>query len=132
MSFLQLAELYARRAREFSEAVALLGGYREAGPEVLALMREIRWRRSLCFEVAERFERYMRESKPMATPKLRIKDHRNRYGALVAIMDGVNPARVDVEELQSFAPDCSDLPIDELACEVVQRAVKRRIAGVGK
>ena len=48
---------------------------------------------------------------------------------LVAIMDGVNPERLDVEELQRFAPDCSDLPIDELACEVVQRAVERRTAG---
>ena len=49
---------------------------------------------------------------------------------LMAIMDKGKPEPCDVEELRRFAPDCSDLPVDELACEVVQRAVKRRAAGV--
>ena len=66
MSFFHLTEVYARRAREFSEAVALLGSYREIGPELLHHMQEIRRRRGLCFEAAERFERYVHDVKPMA------------------------------------------------------------------
>jgi hypothetical protein len=64
--FAQMTEVYARRAREFSEAVALLGGHRQVGPEVVTLMQETRRRRSLCLDAAERFERCVQESKPMA------------------------------------------------------------------
>jgi len=42
---------------------------------------------------------------------------------LTAISDRVNPAPADLEELLRFTPECSALPIDELACEVVQRAI---------
>jgi len=66
LSFSQLTELYARRAREFSDAVALLGRCRDIGPEVVALMQEIRRRRGLCFEAAEALERYVQESKQMS------------------------------------------------------------------
>jgi len=66
LSFSQLTELYARRAREFADAVALLGRCRDIGPEVVALMQEIRRRRGLCFEAAEALERYVQESKPMS------------------------------------------------------------------
>jgi len=66
LSFSQLTELYARRAREFSDAVALLGHYRDIGPEIVPLMQEIRRRRGLCFEAAEALERYVQEGKPMS------------------------------------------------------------------
>ena len=66
LSFPQMTELYARRAREFSEAVALLGRYRQIGPEVVALMEEIRRLHILCCEEAERFERFVQEGKPMS------------------------------------------------------------------
>ena len=66
MSFFQLTEVYALRAREFSEAVALLGGYHQVGPELLHQMQEIRRRRGLCFEAAERFEQHVQDSKPIA------------------------------------------------------------------
>lgn len=49
---------------------------------------------------------------------------------LNAITAGVDPERHDVEELRGLAPDCPDLPVDDLAFEVVRRAVKRRAAGV--
>ena len=49
MSFFELTELDACRAREFSEAVALLGSHRQIGPELIALMQEIRRLRSLRF-----------------------------------------------------------------------------------
>lgn len=62
MSFPQLTEQYALRAREFADAVASLGRYSQIGPEVVALMKEIRWWRSLCFEAAERFEQYVQEN----------------------------------------------------------------------
>ena len=44
-----------------------------------------------------------------------------------AITARVNPEPRDVEELRGFAPDCSNLPVDELAYAVVQR-VKLRTA----
>lgn len=45
---------------------------------------------------------------------------------LAAMSDKINPALGDVQELRRFAPECSALPNDELACVVVQRAVKKR------
>jgi hypothetical protein len=41
-----LSEKYARRAREFSETVALLGGHEEATPEFLELFQEIKRQKS--------------------------------------------------------------------------------------
>jgi len=45
---------------------------------------------------------------------------------LMAITDRVEPTPTDVAELHRIAPECSDLPLDELACELVQRALKKR------
>jgi len=46
---------------------------------------------------------------------------------LAAISDRANPAPVDVQELLRLAPECADLPIDELACEVVHRAINASV-----
>ena len=43
-----LSEQYSRRAREFSDSVALLGGHNSVGPEVLKLFRKIKRQRELC------------------------------------------------------------------------------------
>jgi hypothetical protein len=43
-----LSEHYARRAREFSESVALLGRHNSVGPEVLKLFKKIKRQRGLC------------------------------------------------------------------------------------
>jgi len=56
-----LSEQYARRAREFSDTVALLGGYNHVGPEVLRLFKEIKRQRTLCGDAEERFERYLEQ-----------------------------------------------------------------------
>ena len=48
---------------------------------------------------------------------------------LTALNEKQAPATEDVEELRSLAPpDARDLPLDELACEVIQAALKRRAA----
>ena len=50
---------YARRAREFSDTVALLGKYDEVTPELLKLLTEIRRRRVLCVDAEEKIEQYL-------------------------------------------------------------------------
>jgi hypothetical protein len=66
LSFSQLAGLYSLRAREFSETVALLGRYRDVGPEVLSLIEDIKRRRGLCFQAAEKFEEYLKQNKALS------------------------------------------------------------------
>jgi hypothetical protein len=46
---------------------------------------------------------------------------------LTSITDKSGPRRSDVDALLAFAPDLTKLPPDELACEVVQRAMKRQV-----
>jgi len=46
---------------------------------------------------------------------------------LTAITDKSGPRRADLDGLLAFAPDLTRLPPDELACEVVQRAMKRQV-----
>jgi hypothetical protein len=55
----ELSQLYARRARELSESVARLGQHHNICPELLELMKEIRQRRSLCDEIAEKLDGYV-------------------------------------------------------------------------
>lgn len=47
---------------------------------------------------------------------------------LLAITDDANPDPDDIEELLKVAPEYSDLPFDELACEVIHRALEMRAA----
>jgi hypothetical protein len=63
-----LSEKYARRAREFSDTVALLGQHNEVTPACVQLFREIKRQRALCRDAEEKFERYLQESDhPKAT-----------------------------------------------------------------
>jgi hypothetical protein len=59
MTFRELAQLYAIRAREFSETVARLGQIEETGPDLMRLLREINRRRALCSSAAEELDRYV-------------------------------------------------------------------------
>jgi hypothetical protein len=45
---------------------------------------------------------------------------------LTAITERQVPAREDVEELRQAVPNGSSLPNDELACEAIQIALRRR------
>lgn len=47
---------------------------------------------------------------------------------LKAILEKHDPAPADVAELRRLAPSLSDAPLDELACDVIQRALKGREA----
>jgi hypothetical protein len=55
----ELSEIYARRAREFSDTVARLGQYPEIGPEVLGLIQEIMRRRHRCDAAADKLHQYL-------------------------------------------------------------------------
>jgi hypothetical protein len=52
---------------------------------------------------------------------------------LTAIMEHCPPDAADVKELRRFAPLDADVPVDELACEVVHEVLTRRAqrSGVG-
>jgi len=56
-----LSEQYARRAREFADAVALLGRHSSVGPEVLKLCKKIKRQRELCGDAEEQLERFIRQ-----------------------------------------------------------------------
>jgi hypothetical protein len=61
--WLELVHRYAIRAREFSDAVAALGLQAHLGPaSSRELLKEIRRRRDLCNEVADEFERYLKQN----------------------------------------------------------------------
>ena len=46
---------------------------------------------------------------------------------LTALTEKSAPQHADLDELLSFAPDLTKLAADELACEVIQRAMKRQV-----
>jgi hypothetical protein len=54
-----LTEKYARRAREFSDTVALLGHHAEVTPEFLGLFKKIKHRRALCADAENEIEQYL-------------------------------------------------------------------------
>jgi hypothetical protein len=55
----QLVQLYAIRAREFSDAVARLGQHKhEIGPETLKLLDEIKTRHAICIALSDEVDRY--------------------------------------------------------------------------
>ena len=57
-----LAQRYAIRAREFSDAVAALGHQAHVGPEACReLLEAIRTRREACIAVGDELERYLEE-----------------------------------------------------------------------
>ena len=56
-----LSEQYARRAREFADAVALLGRYNSVGPDVLKLCKKIKRQRDLCGDAEGKLERYIQQ-----------------------------------------------------------------------
>ena len=56
-----LSEQYARRAREFADAVALLGRHNSVGPEVLKLCKKIKRQRELCDDAEKQLERFIKQ-----------------------------------------------------------------------
>jgi hypothetical protein len=56
-----LSEQYARRAREFSDSVALLGRHDSLGPEILKLFKKIKRQRELCSDAEQKLERYIQQ-----------------------------------------------------------------------
>jgi len=56
-----LSEQYARRAREFSDAVALLGRHESVGPDVLKLFKKIKRQHQLCGDAEGKLERYIHQ-----------------------------------------------------------------------
>jgi len=58
-----LSEQYARRARQFSDSVALLGRHNSVEPEVLKLFEKIKRQRKLCGDAEEKLERYIQQER---------------------------------------------------------------------
>jgi len=58
----KVIELYAMRAREFSDAVALLGTHKHITQEVLGLLSEIKRLHELCNEAAAELDRLVSQS----------------------------------------------------------------------
>ena len=59
-------------------------------------------------------------------------DMRVALRVLTAVMDGRKPELNDVELLERLAPYATAWPTDELACEVVHCALKRRVNASGR
>lgn len=45
---------------------------------------------------------------------------------LTAVTREESPAQSDLDELRKFSPLMQDGPADELACDVIQQAIRRR------
>jgi hypothetical protein len=61
----KIVEVYALRARQYSDAVARLGRHDRTGPELSALVNEIRRLRALCDEAAGKLDQYIsQDGKP--------------------------------------------------------------------
>jgi hypothetical protein len=62
MTWHELVQLYAIRAREFSDTVARLGRHHHIGPELLGLIRETKRLRGLCEAVADQLEQHVSQA----------------------------------------------------------------------
>jgi hypothetical protein len=60
----ELLQLYAIRAREFSDAVGRLGEHDRIGPEFLQLIAEIKRRHELCTSSGEDLDRWIEREDP--------------------------------------------------------------------
>ena len=58
----KIVEVYALRARQYSDAVARLGRHDHMSPELLALVSEIKRLRALCDEAAGELDQYMSQT----------------------------------------------------------------------
>ena len=57
-------QLYAIRAREFSDLTARLGEHKQNGPQLLKLITQIKKRQALCISSGENVERYLAGQQP--------------------------------------------------------------------
>ena len=55
----KLTQQYATCARQFSEAVAGLGGRRDTGPEAVALWEQIKELHASCLPIEKEIDRYL-------------------------------------------------------------------------
>jgi hypothetical protein len=58
----ELIEVYAIRAREFSDAVAGLGQHSHVGPEFLKMWEEIQQRLAMCNAAGDELGRYINDT----------------------------------------------------------------------
>src|SRR5215813_6016030 len=66
-------------------------------------------------------------SQPRKVKKESIEVMKIALRVLTSITEKSGPTRDDLDGLLSFAPDLTRIPPDELACEVIQRAMKRQV-----
>ena len=51
---------------------------------------------------------------------------------LAALSERQIPSAADIAQLKAYVPECAGTPLDELACEVIQQALKKRAAARAK
>ena len=61
MTWQQVVEGYAIRAREYADAVARLGRIGQSGPELIPLMEDIKTRYALCGAAGDELDQYIRQ-----------------------------------------------------------------------
>jgi hypothetical protein len=66
-----LSEQFARRAREFSDTVALLGHHDHIGPGVLKLFQEIKHQHALCTDAEGKLEQYLQDGNKQTKMSIR-------------------------------------------------------------
>jgi hypothetical protein len=66
-------------------------------------------------------------AEPPKVKKEGIEVMKTALRVLTAVTEKTVPTAADLDGLLSFAPDLTKLPPDELACEVIQRAMKREV-----
>jgi hypothetical protein len=74
----------------------------------------------------------LRQATPKSPPARRAKKEsievmKAALRILTALTEKTPLSGPDLDELLGFAPDLTNLPPDELACEVIQRAMKRQV-----
>lgn len=80
-----LSEQYARRAREFSDSVALLGRHDSFGRELLRLFKKIKRQHELCSNAEAKLERYIHQDiEDPEAARLNDDQHRSKPLAFTA------------------------------------------------
>ena len=104
---------------------------RSPDPDDLWLL-EVYYRQSQAAAAAGlRFIQLAKQEQVPAQPRKAKKESIEVMKIALRVLTSINEksraARDDLDGLLSFAPDLTSLPPDELACEVIQRAMKRQV-----
>jgi hypothetical protein len=75
------------------------------------------------------FKRYLPDNEPISPMQMGFAAMQLALRVLNALIEKRYPDPEDVAQLRQLAPDAATKPTDELACEVIQNALKHRAKG---